>query len=28
LLNERFTVKSKMLLSSGTRTIFHAVRKG
>ena len=27
LLNERFTVKSKMLLSSGTRTIFHAVRK-
>jgi hypothetical protein len=26
-LNERFTVKSKMLLSSGTRTIFHAVRK-
>jgi ribosomal protein L11 methylase PrmA len=28
LLSERFTVKSKMLLSSGTRTIFHAVRKG
>jgi len=28
LLNERFIVKSKMLLSSGTRTIFHAVRKG
>ena len=27
LLNERFTVKSKMLLSSGTRTIFHVVRK-
>jgi ribosomal protein L11 methylase PrmA len=27
LLSERFTVKSKMLLSSGTRTIFHAVRK-
>jgi hypothetical protein len=27
LLNDRFTVKSKMLLSSGTRTIFHAVRK-
>ena len=28
LLSERFTVKSKMLLSSGTRTLFHAVRKG
>jgi ribosomal protein L11 methylase PrmA len=28
LLSERFTVKSKMLLSSGTRTIFHAVRRG
>ena len=27
LLNERFTVKSKMLLSSGTRTIFHVIRK-
>ena len=28
LLGERFNVKSKMLLSSGTRTIFHATRKG
>jgi hypothetical protein len=27
LLEARFTVKSKMLLSSGTRTIFHAIRK-
>ena len=27
LLRERFTVKSKQLLSSGTRTIFHASRK-
>jgi hypothetical protein len=27
LLNERFTVQSKMLLSSGTRTIFHATRR-
>jgi hypothetical protein len=27
LLEGRFTVKSKMLLSSGTRTIFHAIRK-
>ncbi len=27
LLNERFDVRSKMLLSSGTRTIFHATRK-
>ena len=27
LLQVRFTVKSKMLLSSGTRTIFHAIRK-
>lgn len=28
LLGERFNVQSKMLLSSGTRTIFHATRKG
>lgn len=28
LLTERFDIKSKMLLSSGTRTIFHVVRKG
>ena len=28
LLTQRFTVKSKMLLAGGTRTIFHAVRKG
>lgn len=27
LLTERFEIKSKMLLSSGTRTIFHVVRK-
>ncbi|MBM3639326.1 MAG: class I SAM-dependent methyltransferase [Actinobacteria bacterium] len=27
LLGERFDVRSKMLLSSGTRTIFHATRK-
>ena len=27
LLSERFEVRSKMLLSSGTRTIFHAVRR-
>jgi hypothetical protein len=27
LLNERFDVRSRMLLSSGTRTIFHATRK-
>lgn len=27
LLNERFTIKSKMLLAGGTRTIFHVVRK-
>lgn len=27
LLTERFTIKSKMLLSSGTRTIFHVTRK-
>lgn len=27
LLGERFDVRSKMLLSSGTRTIFHAVRR-
>ena len=27
LLGERFEIKSKLLLSSGTRTIFHAVRK-
>ena len=27
LLGERFEVRSKMLLSSGTRTIFHAVRR-
>lgn len=27
LLGERFTVKKKMLLSSGTRTIFHVTRK-
>ncbi|MEY3588013.1 MAG: hypothetical protein RJA47_609, partial [Actinomycetota bacterium] len=27
LLRERFEVKSKLLLSSGTRTIFHAVRR-
>lgn len=27
LLNERFTVRSRMLLSSGTRTIFHATRR-
>jgi hypothetical protein len=28
LLSERFDIKSKMLLAGGTRTIFHAVRKG
>ncbi|MEY4366149.1 MAG: hypothetical protein RLZZ305_1493 [Actinomycetota bacterium] len=28
LLNERFDVRSRMLLSSGTRTIFHATRRG
>lgn len=28
LLTERFDIKSKMLLSSGTRTIFHVTRKG
>jgi hypothetical protein len=28
LLSERFNIKSKMLLAGGTRTIFHAVRKG
>lgn len=28
LLSGRFDVKSKMLLAGGTRTIFHAVRKG
>jgi hypothetical protein len=28
LLMERFDIKSKMLLAGGTRTIFHAVRKG
>lgn len=28
LLARRFDVKSKMLLAGGTRTIFHAVRKG
>jgi hypothetical protein len=27
LLGERFDVKSRLLLSSGTRTIFHAVRR-
>ena len=27
LLAQRFTVKSKMLLAGGTRTIFHAIRK-
>jgi ribosomal protein L11 methylase PrmA len=28
LLAERFDIKSKMLLAGGTRTIFHATRKG
>ena len=28
LLSERFDIKSKMLLAGGTRTIFHAIRKG
>ena len=28
LLSDRFDIKSKMLLAGGTRTIFHAVRKG
>jgi hypothetical protein len=27
LLGQRFDVRSKLLLSSGTRTIFHAVRR-